>query len=344
MEVTIRDVAAKAQVSFQLVSAVLGNKSYARASAGTREKIERAASELGYQPNISARILQGGASKLLGVMIDSRAPEETFSLLAELEHAAGCHGYRILIAQAHDDPEKLIDAYYALKQNGVDGIISLAHDYPKQDCRLDQKLKEEKKLVFVRNTHKQQHSFVDVDVAAGIETAVCHLKEQGYRNTALLLFKTDPEKDKNCRSIQERLRGFCRACPEGSVFQVPAFTSETDGLENACRDLIHDEFTEKGIDAVIAQNDYIAAILMKELQSAGRLVPDDFGVVGCDNRLICQCLPVKLTTLNYDRKLVAETTIDFLLKYIGCRKTRLNAVFQPQLIIRESTLKKGRKA
>ena len=58
MEVTIRDVAAKAQVSFQLVSAVLGNKSYARASAGTREKIERAASELGYQPNISARILQ----------------------------------------------------------------------------------------------------------------------------------------------------------------------------------------------------------------------------------------------------------------------------------------------
>ncbi len=30
MEVTIRDVAAKAQVSFQLVSAVLGNKSYAR--------------------------------------------------------------------------------------------------------------------------------------------------------------------------------------------------------------------------------------------------------------------------------------------------------------------------
>lgn len=37
------------------------NKSYARASAGTREKIERAASELGYQPNISARILQGGA-------------------------------------------------------------------------------------------------------------------------------------------------------------------------------------------------------------------------------------------------------------------------------------------
>ena len=111
-------------------------------------------------------------------MIDSRAPEETFSLLAELEHAAGCHGYRILIAQAHDDPEKLIDAYYALKQNGVDGIISLAHDYPKQDCRLDQKLKEEKKLVFFRNTHKQQHSFVDVDVAAGIETAVCHLKEQ----------------------------------------------------------------------------------------------------------------------------------------------------------------------
>ena len=54
-------------------------------------------------------------------------------------------------------------------------------------------------------------------------------------------------------------------------------------------------------------------------------------------------LVVTINISDPDSLSVAETTIDFLLKYIGGRKTRLNAVFQPQLIIRESTLKKGRK-
>lgn len=337
MEVTIRDVAAKAQVSFQLVSAVLANKSYARASARTREKIEQAAHELGYQPNINARILQGGASKLLGVMIDSKAPEETFSLLAELEQAASAHGYRILIAEAHNAPERLFEAYCSLKQNRVDGIISLSHDYPKLNYRLDQKLKEEKRLIFVRNIHGQQHSFVDVDVAAGIETAVCHLKEQGYRNIALLLCKTEQEGDKNYISIQERLHGFAKECPDQPVYHVPAVTTETEQLKNACRELICGDLTRSGIDAVIAQNDYVAAVLMKELQAAGKRVPEDFGIIGCDNRLICQCLPVELSTITYDREQMARKTIEFMLQLIAGADAPLTAVFEPQLIIRASS-------
>ena len=339
MAITIKDVAEEAQVSFQLVSAVLGNKSYARAAVDTRERIWSAANKLGYQPNISARVLKGSASKLLGVMIDSRAPEETFSLLAELEYAAGCHGYRILIAQAHDNPEKLLESYYELKQNGVDGIISLAHDYPGQHCRLDQVLKEEKRIVFIRNTAEQQLSYVDVDVAMGIENAVLHLEGQGYRNIALLLVETAPGEEHTI-SIRQRLAGFTRSCPKGQVYYVPSCATEIDELEQHCRKLIHHEFRVKAIDAIIAQNDYIAAVLLKELQSSGIKVPSDFGIIGCDNRLICQCLPVKLTTLNYDRKLVAETALKFLFKHLKGDETRLKAVFQPQLIIRESTQRK----
>ena len=100
MTPTIRDVASKADVSFQLAAAVLGGKKYARAAESTRQKIFTAARELGYVPNASARILRGDASKIIGVIIDSRAPESVFSLLAEIEHAADQLGYRILTAQA----------------------------------------------------------------------------------------------------------------------------------------------------------------------------------------------------------------------------------------------------
>ena len=98
MAVTVRDVAAEAGVSFQLVAAVLGGKKYAHASAATGEKIREAARKLGYIPNASARILRGDASKIIGVLIDSRAPETMYSILAEIEQLADRHGYRILTA------------------------------------------------------------------------------------------------------------------------------------------------------------------------------------------------------------------------------------------------------
>ena len=96
MVATIRDVAAKAKVSFQLASAVLGNKKYARASEATRKKITDAARNLGYVPNVSAKILRGDASKIIGVLIDSRAPESTFSILAARIHVFHPGGNRTL--------------------------------------------------------------------------------------------------------------------------------------------------------------------------------------------------------------------------------------------------------
>ena len=106
----------------------LGGKKYAHASASTREKIQESARKLGYVPNASARILRGDASRIIGVLIDSRAPESMYGVLAEIEQRADELGYRILSAQAHDNPDKLLQAYYSLKQNGVDGIISFSHD------------------------------------------------------------------------------------------------------------------------------------------------------------------------------------------------------------------------
>ena len=188
MAATIRDVASEAKVSFQLASAVLGNKKYARASEATRKKILDAARRLGYVPNVSARILRGTASKIIGVLIDSRAPEPAYGTLVEIERGADELGYRILSAQAHDNPEKLLQAYHSLKQNGVDGIISFSHDYPQLNCQLDRQLKDDPKIVFVRSTLEPDASSVDVDMAGGMKMAVDHLTAGGYRNPALLLW------------------------------------------------------------------------------------------------------------------------------------------------------------
>ena len=337
MTPTIRDVASKADVSFQLAAAVLGGKKYARAAESTRKKIFSAAQELGYVPNASARILRGDASRIIGVIIDSRAPESVFSLLAEIEHAADQRGYRILTAQAHDNPEKLMTSCRSLKQTGVDGIMSLAHDYSQLNCRLDAQLKDDPKIVFVLNTQETQGSSIYVDTAEGMVEAVEHLRAEGYRNPALVLIK-DGKQSQLSLSRRNRIDGFLRACPDGKVFYLETGSDRLSDLAPQCRELIH-EFRISQVDSAIAENDNIAALLMKQLLEAGIRIPEDFGLIGWDNLLIGECLPVSLTTLYYDQSEIAEAALRMILNRIQGRPADTKVKFKCKMIVRESSNK-----
>ena len=338
MSPTIRDVASKASVSFQLAAAVLGGRKYAHASESTRKRIFSAAEELGYVPNASARILRGKASKILGVLIDSRSSETMFSFLAELEQTADALGYRILTAQAHDNPEKLMSSYSFLKQNGVDGIISLSHDYSQLGCRLDRRLKDDPKIVFVLNTDEQNPSAVDVDIKGGIITAAEHLRRQGYRKTALLLHGNS-DQGKQPLSCRKRMEGFRLGCPGGEVFFLPTLNADLTAQEKGNRDLVREKLIPGGFDSAIAVNDLLAVILMNQLSLAGVRIPQDFGVVGCDNLPIGACYPVKLTTLHYDRKDIARNVLAILQDKISGKSSPVRMNIPVELIVRESTNK-----
>ena len=337
MAATIRDVAAKAGVSFQLASAVLGNKKYARAAEATRGKIFAAAEELRYVPNVSARILRGDPSRIIGVMVDSKAPESVFSLLAEIEHVADQRGYRILSALAHDNPEKLLTSYRSLKQNGVDGIISLAHDYSQLNCRLDAQLKDDPKIIFVLNTLENQNSSIYVDTAEGMVKAVEHLRSKGYSRPALLLIK-DVNQNQLSQSRRKRIEGFLRACPDGKIFYLE-HSDQLSDLAEKCRQLVREMEIPPKTDSVIAENDNLAAILMKQLLSAGIRIPEDLGLIGWDNLLIGECLPVSLTTLYYDQAEIAQAALQMILNRIEGRGTDDKIRFECKMIIRESSNK-----
>jgi DNA-binding LacI/PurR family transcriptional regulator len=340
MTPTIRDVAAKAGVSFQLAAAVLGEKKYARASEAARKRIADAAHELGYVPNVSARILRGDASKIIGVLIDSRAPESMYGVLAEIEHAADALGYRILIAQAHDNPEKLMHSYHALKQNGVDGIISFSHDYSEldSDFRLDRQLKDDPRIVFVRDTLEPDVSAVDVDFRSGMKQAMDHLTANGYRKTALLL--RTPVPDKLPLSCHRRLDAFRSCCRKGDVLYLKSADEDVSGLEKECRQLIREKLLPGKYDSVIAHDDNLAVILMRTFAAGGIRIPQDFGLIGFDNLRIDECLPVTLSSLYFDRKELSGSVLKILLDKIAGKTEPVRIVCNMKFIPRESTSKK----
>lgn len=72
---TLAHVAARAGVSVALVSIVM--RGAYGASATTRERVLKAAEEIGYRPDTRARVLRSNRSRLLGVQFGLRHPFHT---------------------------------------------------------------------------------------------------------------------------------------------------------------------------------------------------------------------------------------------------------------------------
>lgn len=91
---TMVDVAARAGVSRALVSLVFRNRP--GASEQTRQRVLRAADELGYQPDSAARLLARGRSRTIGVLLTLHHPFH-----ADLVEAIYPEAERLEIGRAH---------------------------------------------------------------------------------------------------------------------------------------------------------------------------------------------------------------------------------------------------
>src|SRR5690348_16911631 len=91
---TMRDVAARVGVSQALVSLVFRNAP--GASSETRERVFRAAAELGYRPDTAAQVLRRSRSRHIGVLYTMRQPWDV-DLVEAIYPAAERHGYHIVL-------------------------------------------------------------------------------------------------------------------------------------------------------------------------------------------------------------------------------------------------------
>jgi hypothetical protein len=121
--VTITDVAAASGVSRATVSFVLRDSPGQSISASTRERVRRAARDLGYVPHGIARALREGTSRIVVLTIDPVLDGNyARSYVAGLDAELARHGHMLLVRYSHDhssdrdapepepDQRQLIDA------------------------------------------------------------------------------------------------------------------------------------------------------------------------------------------------------------------------------------------
>ena len=100
--ITTHDVARHAGVSQATVSLVLGGNPRARVAAATRERVLKAADELGYRPNILARALVRGRSYALGVVVPDLSSPFFLEVVTGVQRVASEAGYAVLPGDTRD--------------------------------------------------------------------------------------------------------------------------------------------------------------------------------------------------------------------------------------------------
>ena len=118
---TMADVARSAGVSVATVSHVLNGTR--PVLPHTRQAVLDAVEQLGYTPNTLARSLVTSRTRSIGLAVSAISNPYFTEILQGVEAGALEHGYSLLIADPHDDPEHERKVVQLLHERRVDGMI-----------------------------------------------------------------------------------------------------------------------------------------------------------------------------------------------------------------------------
>ncbi|MFI6497521.1 LacI family DNA-binding transcriptional regulator [Nonomuraea typhae] len=321
----IKEVAERAGVSPGTVSNVLNRP--AKVSASTRTRVEAAIDELGFVRHGSASTLRAGYSRTIGLsVIDIGNPFFT-DVAAGVEETASALGYAVILGNSSGSRAKEERNLQVLAEQRVRGVLITPSD--EDPARLDRLRARGINVVLVDHPpHRTDQCAVSVNDVVGGKLAVHHLLKGGATSIA---YVSGPLTIRQC---QDRFEGASRTFP-GSLrlIQMPEMTARTG--EQAALDLLR-----TGVpDAVFCANDLLALGVLRGLLQAGVRVPDDVALMGYDDIDFASASAVSLTSIRQPTHQLGRVATELLLD--ECDRPTAHAhqqiVFQPELIVREST-------
>lgn len=289
---TLDEVALRAGVSRSVASRAMNNAR--NVSAPKREAVARAASELGYVPNATARALATSTvgSVVLAVSNDdpSLFGDPFFSqvlvgVAAALDRSE--LDLTLMLASSERGQARLERLLRSRRSDGV-MLMALRRDDPLNRVAAATDLPV---VLGGRPFDADARWYVDVDNRGGARLAAEHLLRSGRRRLATIAGPAD------LQASVARYQGFADAL---AVEHLPSdwvehadFTFEGGSAAMARLLAAHPE-----IDGVFAASDNMAAGALRALRSAGRRVPEDVAVVGFDDLEIARHTEPALTTVS----------------------------------------------
>ena len=330
---SVRDVAARAGVSVGTVSNVLNHPE--KVSEAVAQRVHDAIEQLGFIRNDAARQLRAGHSKNIGlVVLDVRNPFFT-DLARGAEDAASQAGLSLTLGNSDETSEReatYLDLFEEQRVHGV--LISPFGDIGERLQRL--RARGIPAVLVDRATGDESFSSVSVDDVVGGRMAVEHLLATGRRRIA---FVGGPF---GIRQVQDRAAGAREAIAEHADASLEIIEIEALSViagRGAGAAIVARDPADRP-DAVFAANDLVAMGVLQALamQGGGVRVPDDVALIGYDDIDFASAAVVPLSSIRQPSALIGRTAVEILLEEaVTPGAPPRQVVFQPELIVREST-------
>lgn len=232
---TLNEVAKLAGVGTTTVSRVINGGD--RVDPKTLSRVRKAIDRLGYMPNHAARILRGGRTRTIGLLVPS-VSDPFFASCAEAAQAiARVNDSLVIVIPTQNDPHTEIENVNILMQHRVDGLI-IAPANSQSPALRDLLMRLEVPVVAMdRPVLGTRISSVVADNFTGASLATKHLIEHGCRRIVCLTGES------TLYTIRERLRGYHK-------------TMEAAGLPTRIDTSIRDyKSAEYAIESLLAAGD-----------------------------------------------------------------------------------------
>ncbi len=339
-EITIYDIANKLGVSPATVSRALNDNP--SINAQTRKKINALAEKLGYRHNLFASSLRLQKTQTIGVILHELNSYFITSVLAGIEKVAREAKYNLIIVHSAENAD--LEAINArnLFHKRVDGVIASLSFNTEDLSHFKQFQNKKIPVVFFDRVFENSNDAKVIinNFQAGYD-ATTHLIEQGCKRIAHITSSLK----RNVYS--ERKRGYKQAL-EDHKLKYDEKLIVIDGLkeEDATRSAKRILTMKPLPDGIFITNDFCAAVVMQLLKDAGMRIPQDIAIVGFNNDNIGKVVSPKLSTINYpgfEMGQVAAHSLINHLKGLWDMSLTNTMIIKSELIIRESSLKKGKK-
>ncbi|MDA8691830.1 LacI family DNA-binding transcriptional regulator [Candidatus Pseudothioglobus singularis] len=306
-KITSMEVAKLAGVSQSAVSRVFTPG--ASSSKKTNELVRKAAAELGYRPNVLARSLITGKSRMIGLVVaylDNYFYPEALELLSS---ALQKKGYHVLIFMSGNKEGDIADAVDEILDYQVDGIIaasvSMSSDLAKRCTSAGVPV-----VLFNRTQDDDRLSAVTSDNLQGGQKVARFLLAGGHKRIGYIAGW------EGASTQRDREKGFTeelvRNGQELYAREVGNFNS--DEARQAARTM----FSKQNFpDAVFVANDAMAIAVIDVIRfELGLQVPEQVSVVGYDDVPISSWPAYDLTTVRQPANRMVAETVSILIESI----------------------------
>jgi LacI family transcriptional regulator len=333
MPVTLKELAARANVHPSTVSRVANNDPGLRIAAATRTRIEALLRETEYRPNGVARGLKLRQTLVLAVVIPDITNPFFAALFRGIEDGATPRGYQVLLCNTDGIPERQRAHLHSLAARRVDGVI-LASTFLKDPAVRWLRHQRTPYVLVNRFSEDGADPFVGSDDVTGATLATQHLIGLGHSRIGHLAGQP------TVSTGVLRRRGYLAALAEAEIIADPALIVESGFVEEGGSQAMDNLLSlSHPPTAIFAVTDMAAVGAYGAARKRALRIPQDLAIVGYNDIPLAGRLIPGLTTVHVPIHEFGSVAARMLLEQIetGVLAPR-RVVFAPQLVVRGSSV------